>query len=64
MAPSFDCAALNLLCVKDNSSIFDDTNYDDGAEAFETAWHHRNHQSRNQDKSFNGGEVLLGFPER
>lgn len=63
MAPSFDCAASNLLCAEDNSSIFDDdAEYGDGAEEFETAWHHRNHRRRNQDRTFNGGELLIGLP--
>ena len=62
MVPSFDCAASNLLCLEDNISIFDDADYGPGAKAFETAWHHWNHRSRNQDRSFNGGEFFLGFP--
>ena len=62
MAPSFDCAASNLLCAEDNSSIFDDGDYGAGVEESETAWHHRNHRSRNQDRSFNGEEFLLGLP--
>ena len=56
----FNCATSNLLCAKDN--IFDDADYDAGAEVFETVWHHRNHRSCNQDKSFNGEELFLGFP--
>lgn len=62
MAPSFDCAASSLLCGEDNSSIFDDADYGAAAEEFETAWHHQNHRSRNQEKSFNGGEFLIGLP--
>ena len=62
MVPSFDCATSNLLCEEDNTSIFDDANYGTGVKAFETAWHHRNHRSHNQDRSFNGGEFFLGFP--
>lgn len=62
MAPSFDCAASSLLCGEDNSSIFDDADYGAAAEEFETAWHHRNHRSRNQEKSFNGEEFLIGLP--
>ena len=62
MVTSFDCATSNLLCAKDNISIFDDADYGTEVKAFETAWHHQNHRSRNQDRSFNGREFFLGFP--
>lgn len=62
MVPSFDCAASSLLCAEDNSSIFDEADDATEVEELETAWHHRNHRSRNQGKSFNGEDFLIGLP--
>lgn len=60
MAPSFDCAASSLLCAEDRS-VFDDNEYGSLVEKFEedTTWHHRNHRTHDQNRSFsNGGDGL------
>ncbi|KAL5844425.1 hypothetical protein ACOSQ4_010383 [Xanthoceras sorbifolium] len=58
MAPSFDCAVSSLLCAEDNNSIFDDINsdcYGAEVEESEATWHHRNHRTHNQNRSFVDG---------
>ncbi|KAK3231017.1 hypothetical protein Dsin_002898 [Dipteronia sinensis] len=55
MAPSFDCAVSSLLCAEDDNGIFDDINsdlYRDAVAESEATWHHRNHRTRNQNRSF------------
>ncbi|XP_057468777.1 cyclin-D3-1-like [Actinidia eriantha] len=63
MAPNFDCAASGLLCSEDNSSIFCDE-VDLGAidEDFELSWNNRNYGNNNQNKNFDGSELLSDFP--
>nr|QYW07124.1 cyclin D2-1 [Dimocarpus longan] len=58
MAPSFDSAVSSLLCAEDNNSIFDDINNGAAVEESEATWHHRRHGTRNQNRSFDGGDRL------
>ncbi|GFZ10258.1 cyclin D2;1 [Actinidia rufa] len=64
MAPNFDCAASGLLCSEDNSSSIFCDEVDLGAidEDFELSWNNRNYGNNNQNKSFDGSELLSDFP--
>ncbi|RVW32221.1 hypothetical protein CK203_080079 [Vitis vinifera] len=58
-----DCAATSLLCGEDNNSLFDNADHGAAVEELETAWRHRSRRSRDQEKSFNGGEFFfIGLP--
>ncbi|KAF8411389.1 hypothetical protein HHK36_003938 [Tetracentron sinense] len=63
MAPSFDCTASSLLCAEDNNSLmcFDDGDYG-AVDEFGHAWQHQNHRAHYQNQTFNGGDLLTGFP--
>ncbi|GAB4844924.1 hypothetical protein Ancab_038315 [Ancistrocladus abbreviatus] len=64
MAPGFEYTMSSLLCVEDNSSIFDDVDnggltVDDDFEISTGRRHHR--RSISQDHGFNGGECFAGL---
>ena len=64
MAPSPDCAATSLLCGEDNNSLFDNADHGAAVEELEIAWRHRSRRSRDQEKSFNGGEFFFIWAAR